>query len=77
MESKECFYRDQFGYCWQEGGQWLFQAVDVTEAPVGEPIKVELGKSSSITIRMKNCISGPCAAVFPALPNRSMPPWIF
>jgi len=44
MESKECFYREQFGYCWLEDGQWLFQAVDVTEAPVGEPVKVELGE---------------------------------
>jgi hypothetical protein len=43
MEPKECFYREQFGYCWLEDGQWLFQAVDVTEEAVGEPVKVELG----------------------------------
>ncbi len=43
MEPKECFYREQFGYCWQADGKWLFQAVDVTEAPVGEPVTVELG----------------------------------
>jgi hypothetical protein len=43
MEPKECFYREQFGYCWLEDGQWLFQAVDVTEEAVGEPVRVELG----------------------------------
>jgi len=43
MEPKECFYRAQFGYCWMEDEQWLFQAVDVTEKAVGEPLKVELG----------------------------------
>jgi len=42
MEPKECFYREQFGYCWLEAGQWLFQAVDMTEKAVGEPVKVEL-----------------------------------
>lgn len=42
MEAKECFYRDQFGYCWQEAGQWLFQAVDLTEAEIGDAVKVEL-----------------------------------
>lgn len=42
MEPKECFYREQFGYCWLEADQWLFQAVDVTEKAVGEPVKVEL-----------------------------------
>ena len=44
MEPKECIYREQFGYCWQDNGQWLFQAVDVTEKPMGEPVQVELGE---------------------------------
>jgi hypothetical protein len=44
MQPKECFYRKQFGYCWLEGEQWLFQAVDETEKPMGEPIKVELAE---------------------------------
>jgi len=44
MEPKECFFREQFGYCWVEDGQWLFQAVDVSEQPLGEPLKVELGE---------------------------------
>jgi hypothetical protein len=44
MQPKECFYRDHFGYCWQEDGQRLFQAVDVHEEPVDEPVKVELGE---------------------------------
>lgn len=44
MQLKECFYRERFGYCWLEDGQWLFQAVDVTEKPLGEPVKVELGE---------------------------------
>lgn len=43
MEPRECFYQEQFGYCWLEDGHWLFQAVDVTEQPVGEPVEVELG----------------------------------
>lgn len=42
MQPKECFYREQFGYCWMENDQWMFQAVDVHEEPVGEPVKVEL-----------------------------------
>lgn len=42
MEPKECFYKEQFGYCWQDNEQWLFQAVDLTEKPLGEPVKVEL-----------------------------------
>jgi len=42
MEPRECFYRDQFGYCWLEDDHWLFQAVDVTEQPVGEPVEVDL-----------------------------------
>jgi len=42
MEPKECFYKEQFGYCWQDNGQWLFQAVDLTEKPLGEAVKVEL-----------------------------------
>jgi hypothetical protein len=44
MEAKECFCRNQFGYCWMEDGQWLFQAVDVHEDLVGEPVKVELSE---------------------------------
>jgi len=44
MELKECFYQEQFGYCWLEGSQWLFQAMDVREQPLGEPVKVELGE---------------------------------
>ena len=43
MQPKECFYKDQFGYCWTENEQWLFQAVDLHELPLGEPLKVELG----------------------------------
>lgn len=45
MEPRGCFYRNQFGYCWLEGNQWMFQAVDTQvqpERPLGEPIKVEL-----------------------------------
>lgn len=42
METKECFLKDQFGYCWLEHDQWMFQAVDVHERLLGEPIKVEL-----------------------------------
>jgi len=44
MEPKECFHKEQFGYCWLEGSQWMFQAVDVHEQPLGEPIRVELGE---------------------------------
>ena len=44
MEPKECLYKEQFGYCWLEGEQWLFQPVDVSEQPVGEPIQVKLGE---------------------------------
>ena len=44
MQPKECFYKSQFGYCWQEDGHWLFQAVDLTEKEVGDPLKVELGE---------------------------------
>jgi hypothetical protein len=44
MEPKECFYKEQFGYCWLEKEQWQFQAVDVREQPLGEPIKVELSE---------------------------------
>ncbi|MDP2027601.1 hypothetical protein [Sulfuriferula sp.] len=43
MEPKECFYQEQFGYCWLENSQRLFQAMDVREQPLGEPAKVELG----------------------------------
>lgn len=46
MEPKECFYKAQFGYCWLEGEQWLFQAADVAGRPVGEPVRVELGELS-------------------------------
>lgn len=42
MEPKECFYREQFGYCWLDNEQWLFQ--DESEQPLGEPVKVELGE---------------------------------
>lgn len=42
MEPKECFRGDQFGYCWIEAGQWLFQAARVGGEAVGEPVKVEL-----------------------------------
>ena len=42
MEPKGCIYKEQFGYCWLEGSQWLFQAVDVHEQLVGDPVKVEL-----------------------------------
>lgn len=47
MESRECFYKGQFGYCWLEKEQWVFQAVVVAEHPVreeplGEPIRVAL-----------------------------------
>jgi hypothetical protein len=42
MEPKECFLKGQFGYCWLEGDQWIFQAVDVHEQPIGGPVKVEL-----------------------------------
>ncbi|HBU28646.1 MAG TPA: hypothetical protein DEB56_02370 [Thiobacillus sp.] len=44
MGPRECFYREQFGYCWQVDGHWLFQAVDETEAPLGEPVRIELGE---------------------------------
>jgi len=43
MESRECFFKDQFGYCWLENDQWLFQAADVHGQVLGEPLKVELG----------------------------------
>lgn len=42
MEPKECFYQEQFGYCWLSDGRWLFQAVDVHGKPVGKPVGVEL-----------------------------------
>jgi hypothetical protein len=42
MEAKECFYQEQFGYCWLVDDQWMFQAVDQTEVPLGEPLKVVL-----------------------------------
>lgn len=45
MEPKECFHKEQFGYCWLvEDGQWRFQAADVRGQPLGEPITVELGE---------------------------------
>ena len=37
MEARECFRKEQFGYCWLEGRQWMFQPVDVTGKPLGEP----------------------------------------
>ncbi len=40
MEPRECFYHDQFGYCWLERDQWFFQAVDVHEQNVDEPVPV-------------------------------------
>ncbi len=42
MAARECFYKEQFGYCWLEDSQWMFQAVDVTEKPLGEPVSVDL-----------------------------------
>ncbi len=42
MEPKECFYKEQFGYCWLADGRWLFQAVDVRGQTVGTPVGVEL-----------------------------------
>jgi len=42
MEARECFYKEQFGYCWLEDSQWMFQAVDVTEKPLGDPVRVDL-----------------------------------
>jgi hypothetical protein len=44
MEAKECLYREQFGYCWLQDGQWFFQPVDVHESPLGEPFPVELAE---------------------------------
>jgi hypothetical protein len=44
MKPKECFWKDQFGYCWLEKDQWMFQTVDIQEQAVGEPVKVELGE---------------------------------
>lgn len=42
MEQKECFCRNRFGYCWLEGDQWWFQAVDEQGAALDEPCRVEL-----------------------------------
>jgi len=42
MEPRECFYRDQFGYCWLEGEQWIFRAGEPGAQPVDEPIEVNL-----------------------------------
>jgi hypothetical protein len=42
MEPKECFLKEQFGYCWLEKDQWMFQAVDTNEQVLGDPVKVEL-----------------------------------
>ncbi|MGA9165689.1 MAG: hypothetical protein WBZ31_14635 [Thiobacillus sp.] len=42
MEPKECFLKEQFGYCWLEKDQWMFQAVDTHEQVLGDPVKVEL-----------------------------------
>lgn len=42
MEPRGCLYHDQFGYCWLEDGQWLFQAVDEHEQNLGGPVKADL-----------------------------------
>ena len=42
MEVRECFHEEQFGYCWLEESQWMFQAVDGTEEPLGEPVRVDM-----------------------------------
>lgn len=42
MQPKECFYKDQFGYCWLADRRWMFQAVNVRGEPVGEPVSVAL-----------------------------------
>lgn len=42
MEPKECLYQDQFGYCWLEGEQWLFQVARPEGDTTGEPLKVRL-----------------------------------
>lgn len=42
MKPKECLYKEQFGYCWMQDGQWFFQPVDLHEAPLGEPVAVDL-----------------------------------
>ncbi|MDT3706370.1 MAG: hypothetical protein ROZ09_06045 [Thiobacillus sp.] len=42
MQPKECFYKDQFGYCWLADRRWMFQALDAAEKPVGDPISVDL-----------------------------------
>ena len=42
MEPKECFYREQFGYCWLADRRWMFQAADAHGNPMGKPIGVEL-----------------------------------
>lgn len=44
METKECFFREQFGYCWQDNDQWLFQAADVSGKLLDVPVKVDLGE---------------------------------
>ena len=47
MQSRECLHNGQFGYCWLDKEQWMFQAVviaehPVREQPVGEPVPVAL-----------------------------------
>lgn len=42
MEPRECFCKDQFGYCRLEGEQWMFRAAEVGGLPMDETIKVEL-----------------------------------
>lgn len=44
MQPRECFYQEQFGYCWLSDGRWMFQAVDMHGQPVGIPVGVELGE---------------------------------
>jgi len=42
MEPRECFFHDQFGYCWIENGHWQFQAVDEHEKNMGNPTPVDV-----------------------------------
>ena len=40
MEPRECFFKNQFGYCWLEKGLWYFRPVDEVEGEIGEPVEV-------------------------------------
>lgn len=40
MEPRECFFKNQFGYCWIEKGRWYFRQVDEVEGEIGEPVEV-------------------------------------